>query len=299
MEEKWQGKSKGGVLGYKIFVFFLNTFGLGFCYFFLRFVAAYYFLFSPTRKHVYNYFKQVHKYTSSKARRYVYKTYYVFGQTLLDKVAVFSGAKTNFTIEHEGQEHMKLLRDQKKACILISAHMGNWEVAGNMLEMHDLTFNILLYDNEEQQMKEYMDTVLKNKNYKMITLKEDNDMAFLVDLHKAFSNNEWVVMHGDRFREGAPTLEKDFFGRKAKFPAGPFILAAKFGVPVIFAFAFKETDKHYHFYASPPLEYPRSRNEADTDKVVLELSDKYLAHVKEMVKKYPTQWFNFYDFWES
>jgi predicted LPLAT superfamily acyltransferase len=297
-QEKWQGKSSGGVLGYKIFVFLLNTFGLSFCYFFLCFVALYYFLFSKTKRIVYTYFRGIHQYSRFKSFISVYKSYYVFGQTLLDKFALLSGAKTNFVVQHDGQEYIKDVRDKGRGCILLSAHMGNWEGAGQMLNMHELKFNMLVYDNEEEQMKRYTDAVLKDKKINFIGIR-DNDMSYLVELHKVFNNQEWLVMHGDRYREGAQIIEKVFMGRKAKFPAGPFILAAKFGVPILFAFSFKKSNKRYHFYAKPTMQLNRARNEEDTKKAVDILSDAYIITLEEMVKKYPLQWFNFYDFWEN
>ena len=63
-EVNWEGKTKGGVQGHKFFIFILKTFGLGFAYFFLRIVAFYYFLFDPNRKIVFNYFREIHGYST-------------------------------------------------------------------------------------------------------------------------------------------------------------------------------------------------------------------------------------------
>jgi predicted LPLAT superfamily acyltransferase len=106
-------------------------------------------------------------------------------------------------------------------------------------------------------------------------------------------------MHGDRFRVGSPTIEKIFLGRKTKFPAGPFILAAKFGVPVLFSFCIKENNKVYKLYAKSGIHLPKSRSEEETQASVNLLSDNYIQNLEEMVKKYPLQWFNFYDFWDN
>ena len=209
-QQKWQGKSSGGVLGYKIFVFLLNTLGLSFSYFFLRFIALFYFLFSKSNKTTYLYFKNAHGYSTFKAIISVYKNYYVFGQTLLDKFALLSGVKTNFIVKREGQENLINIHNQKRGCLLISAHMGNWEIAGQLLNTYDnLKFNMLVYDNEAEQMKKYMDSILKEKRINLIGIR-DNDISYLVELHKAFGKQEWLVMHGDRFRAGSPTIEKIF-----------------------------------------------------------------------------------------
>lgn len=294
---KWEGKTRGGLSGHKIFVFILNTFGLQIAYFFLRFVA-FYFLFTSSTKTALKYFREIQRYKGFKAYRATYQNYFLFGQILLDKVALLSGVKTNFTIEHEGHvENLDSLKSNGKGSILLSAHIGNWEIAGQMLDSLDTKFNVLMYDNEAEKMKEYMSKVMGKKSFNVIAIR-DGDMGHLIELHKAFSNNELVVMHGDRFLPGTATIEKNFMGKPAKFPAGPFIMAAKFGVPVTLVFAVKETPTHYHFFARKPIEVKRARTKEDTELAVQAGSDAYVKELEFMLKRYPTQWFNFYDFWK-
>ncbi len=295
--KKWEGKTKGGVKGHQFFVFILNFFGLQIAYLFLRFVAFYFFVTAKSTKTSLKYFREILGYSGWKAYRATYQNYYVFGQTLLDKVALLAGMRNKFTVIHEGHDDsLVYLKNLSKGSILLSAHLGNWEIAGQMLEILDTKFNILIYDNEAEKMKAYMGDVMKKKNFKIIPIK-DGEMGHLVELHAAFRNNEWVVMHGDRYLPGAPVIEKTFMGRKAKFPAGPFIMAAKFGVPVTLVFAVKETSSQYHFFAKKPIEVKRARTEQEVEQAVKDISDKYVSELEQMVKRYPTQWFNFYDFW--
>lgn len=295
-QAKWAGRSKGTVLGHKIFVFILNTLGLQPAYVILRFVAFYYFLFSSTNRYPYFLYRHILKFSRTKAFFKVYSNYYAFGQTLLDKTALLSGVKTKFTVDHEGGINLDRIAARGKGGILISAHVGNWEIAGQLLNRLNTTFNILMYENERENLKKYMDNVQKEKNVNIIAIK-DGEMGHLIELHNAFNRNELVVLHGDRFREGTKTIEMDFLGRKALFPAGPFIMAAKFGVPVSVVFAMKETSSHYHFFAGDPIEMKRTRTEEQTDKAVEELMKQYLSEVEDKVKRYPEQWFNYYPFW--
>jgi len=145
-------------------------------------------------------------------------------------------------------------------------------------------------------MKHYESKTLAEKNFNVIAI-HNNDMSHIIQLHKAFQNKEILVMHGDRFLDGAETITKDFMGRKAKFPAGPFILASKFSVPLTVVFSMKEGFKKYHFYAFPAIEVARGRTKEELQKAVTEASDVYVTYLEQMVKKYPEQWFNFYDFW--
>jgi predicted LPLAT superfamily acyltransferase len=296
---EWNGKTNASLLGVRIFVFILNHLGLKIAYFFLRFVALYYFLFAfRSNKNLYFYFHQVLKYKKFTAWLKMYKNYYVFGQTILDKVALLAGVKTKFTINHDGGTNLDKLAENGKGGILISAHLGNWEIAGQLLNRLGTNFNILMYENEKENIKKFMDEVEKKKNIKIIAIKDD-DMGHIIELHNAFTNNELVVMHGDRFRQNAQTAEAQFLGKTAKFPAGPFILAARFGVPISIVFAVKETASHYHFFASDPIEVKRSRTADQTASAVQSLLGRYIAEVEAMVYKYPEQWFNYFPFWKE
>ena len=55
----------------------------------------------------------------------------------------------------------------------------------------------------------------------------------------------------------------------------------------------KEGLKHYHFYASPGKIYPRGRSG------IPEVVDDYTRKVEGMIKKYPLQWHNYFEFWEE
>jgi predicted LPLAT superfamily acyltransferase len=295
-EKNWQGRSRGGTLGHRIFVFILKTFGLRTAYFFLRFVAFYFFLFAKSTRTSLKYFREIHGYKGFKAYLATYRNYYLFGQVLIDKVAMLSGS-TAFEIEHEGHEqHLAHLREGTRGSILLSAHIGNWEIAGQKLDKLQTKFNVLMFDNEIESMKNYMDKVMEERKFNIIPIRE-NDMSHLVQLHKVFSNREILVMHGDRFLPGAETLTLNFMGRPAKFPAGPFIMASKFGVPITVVFSVKEGTKKYHFFARKAIEVRRARTRHELEVAINEAAGEYIHYLEEMLRRYPLQWFNFYDFW--
>ncbi len=293
---KWDGQSQAKVSGFKIFVFILNTFGLNPAYFVLRFVAFYYFLFSKPNKYIRDYFIKAHGYSNLKARMAVYKNNFLLGQTIIDKVAVMAGAKNAFRVHHKNKEALDEIAAIGKGAILVSAHIGNWEVAGQGLNRLGTSFNILMYSNEKEEVKQYMDGVMKEKKINIIAINEETK-SHIIELHKAFSNNELVVMHGDRYREGAKTLTADFFGRPARFPAGPFIMAAKFGVPLCIVFAVK-TKHNYQFSTEKIIQVDRVRGEEQLDKVCHDMLKQYVEEVEKMAKAFPHQWFNYYDFWK-
>ena len=87
MAAEWQGKSRGTVFGYKIFVFCMKTFGIGSAYFILYFVALYFCFFAgDSTKASYYYFRKRRKNSKTQSFLNIYKSYYVFGQTIIDKI---------------------------------------------------------------------------------------------------------------------------------------------------------------------------------------------------------------------
>lgn len=95
----------------------------------------------------------------------------------------------------------------------------------------------------------------------------------------------------DRFLPGNPTLLADFLGAPARFPEGPFLLSLKFGVPVTFVFAFKETATHYRLSATPGRVF--NTRQGDT---VHTIAADFIASLEAKLRHYPAQWFNYYDF---
>jgi predicted LPLAT superfamily acyltransferase len=288
----WQGKSKGTPLGYRIFVWVLKAFGVLPAYFLLRIVALYYFFFSfKASRNIYSLYRKRLGYSKLRSVRMIYSNYYLLGQSIIDKVVVMSGIKNNFSFEFDGEENLRQIASMKKGGILLSAHVGNWDVAGHLFTRLETPINIVLYDGEHEQIKAYLDGVTGERKINIIVIK--NDLSHIYAISNAFANNELVCMHADRFLPGNKTITANFLGEDARFPMGPFLLAATFKVPVSFVFAIKERNTHYHFFASVIKDYSSFAKE----KLVQEMLHDFKVEMEIKVKQYPEQWFNYYDFW--
>ena len=295
----WNGKSKGSVLGYKIFVFAIEKTGLGAAYFILRFVSFYYFLFSwKTSSCLYYYFRNRLRYNPVKSVLRIYSNYYLVGQTLIDKIAVLAGYKTKFAYTIEGAEHLMQIVNGNKGGILISAHVGNWELAGHMLRGIAAKVNIVMYEGEHTAIKKYMDSITKEKNFNLIIV-NDKGLNHIYEINAALENKELVCMHGDRFVKGSKTTLCDFLGEQAFFPVGPFLLATQLQVPVSFVFSLKKSASHYFLHASPLVLCPATISRQQRDTEALSILKLYVQSLEKIIYKYPNQWFNYYHFWKT
>lgn len=288
---QWQGKSGGTLLGYKIFIFFIQKIGVKSAYFVLYFVALYYYLFArKSNKAIFSYFRNRMGFSWIKAKISVYKSYLTFGKTLIDKVAINAGLRNKFTYEFDGIETLQKLLADKKGGILISAHIGNFEVAEKFFADidFDMQINVITTDMERNEIKEYLESVSEKSALKNIIIKDD--MSHIFEINAALSNNELICFTGDRFFDGNKTLETNFLGKKAQFPLGPFLIASRLKVPVVFVYVMKEPNLHYHLYARQAQVKHRDAQH---------LLETYATNLESMLEKYPLQWFNYFDFWKK
>ena len=292
----WSGKSRGGKFGYIFFIFLIKKTSLGFVYFFIRFVA-FYFLFASDKTSSIFYFKNILNYSKIKTYVSIYKNYFLLGQVLVDKIIVLSKIKQPFSYDFQGEEFLREMVAQKKGGLLVGAHIGNWEVAGQLLERLDVKVNIVMYEAEHEKIKELLknNNVINNSN--IIPIK--NDFSHLFKIKEAFNKNELVVMHGDRFLPGTNTINMEFMGKTAAFPTGPLYLASKNNTPVSYVYALKETSKHYHFYATKPKTYSYPAKIKTRKQELKKMLQDYINSLEIALKKYPLQWFNYYPFWEE
>lgn len=291
----WQGKTRGGKLGYLFFIQVLKFPGIRFAYFFLHFVSIYFVLFvSKARKPILSYFVNAHNYSKLKAVKSTFSNFYIFGQVIIDKVALMAGFSKKFTFNFDGEEHIQHMAENEGG-LLIGAHVGNWEIAGHLLKRINTKVHIVMLQAEHEKIKEMLDDVMAEKKMNIISIQED--FSHLFKIKEALQKNEIVAIHGDRFLPGTNTAKRKFFGKDAEFPLGPFLLAVKYKKPVSFVNAFKESSTHYHFFATKPINKIAEATVKGRNNATIELLDSYIATLENMLKKYPKQWFNYYYFW--
>lgn len=286
---QWEGKSRGTPLGYKIFVVLLGSAGLIPAYLLLVFVVFYYFLFSPdTTRNSYRFFRVHLSYSRIRSLIMVYWDYFMLGQSIIDKVAVMAGLSKKFSYTSNGGENLSEMAQKRRGGIMLGAHLGNWEIAGHFVTKYDSVVNILMFDGEHEKIKNYIESVTGAPKFRIIPVKSDLSHVYLVS--EALSRGELICMHADRFMPGSRTISVPFLGESARFPQGPFQLVRAMKAPFTYVYGVKTSATHYDFYARPLREVS---DFADMEAMVTD----YAKDLESVVRKYPGQWFNYYDFW--
>ncbi len=284
---KWTGKSFGSTFGYQFIYYFYKVFGLKATYGFIYLLCQYYYWFTTGPKNTLGQFYQKARQVNKKqALKLVARNFYMLGQCLIDRIAVRSQSMP-FQLEYDGIEHIQNMLNEGKGGLLISSHIGNWELAGHLLGNElQATIHILLYDNEIQHVRTFWKNKAGAQQFNIIPIKDD--LSHIFEIRKVIRKNELICLHGDRFLPGANTLKLPFMNHQAYFPEGPFKLAHQLKLPVCFVYTAKKDAFSYYFRSSPAV----IRQNLE------ELAHAYVESLEDIFKRFPAQWFNYHSFFE-
>jgi predicted LPLAT superfamily acyltransferase len=292
MEQKqWAGSTYGSGWMHRCLIRSLRFIDVRFLYLFSAiFVIPVCLVLNESRKTAYHYFRRILGYGRCKAAWSVYVNHCLFGQVVIDKFAMYAGKR--FDVEVDGMQYFNELASRDEGFLHLSSHIGNYEIAGYTLVSERKTINAVVYAHEKATVMENRNNMFVKTNIKMITLKED--MSHLFEIDEAVCGGDIVSFPTDRFMGQAKCVECDFLGRPAKFPQGPFSVAAMRGLDVLAVNVMKTGAKKYHIYVTP-LHYDKQQPRKEQ---IRQLSQAYVAELEKRVLQYPTQWYNFFDFWK-
>ena len=242
-----------------------------------------------SRTTAYRYFRQRLGYGCLRASWYTYVNHCLFAQVVVDRFAVFAGKR--FMLDIDGYEYFQQLELETKGFVILSSHIGCYEVAGYSLISKSKRFNALVFGGEKATVMKGRQEALSEHNIRMIPVREDMSHLFIVN--EALSNNEIMSMPADRIVGSAKVVEVNFFGETASLPAGPFSVATMNGFDALAVNVMKISAKRYKVYVTR-LSYD---TQAPRKQQMQQLANCYVEELERRVRQYPSQWFNFYDFW--
>lgn len=259
-------------------------------YCFMALIVPFYMLFNHKGYiSIYRFFRRRLGFGPLKSFCKVYANHFRFGQVIIDRYAAYAGKKFSYTID--GNELFLKLMESDGGFVQLSSHAGSFEMVGYGLTSDLKRINGLLFAGESQVMKDFRRSILASHNIGLIEV--DGTMSHIFAMNAALDRGEIVSMTGDRLLGSPKALKCMFMGAEAKFPMGPFALAVQKEVPMLAMFAMRENARSYKVFVrriESDAELPlRARMTA--------MAQRFAAELEEIVKQYPTQWFNYYDFW--
>lgn len=291
MAQEWNGQSRGGRIGNEIFIFLIRKCGLGAAYVLLAFVCVYFIPFAPkATASVWKYARKILGYGRWKSAVFLYRNYFAFGQSLIDKVAIASGLGDRFSYDYEDGYRPDELFKEGKGLVVIGAHFGGWAAGMRFYDGSGVPIHLVMFDNEAEEVRKATRGI-GNEGFDVIPV-NGSGMDHVFSIMAALQRGETVCFQGDRYMNGEHILPGKLLGHDADFPSGPFLIAAKMRMPVLFYFVVRERGRRFKFVFK---EMQTVENEKITPDKVL---GGYLKALEDVLGRHPEQWYNYYDYWK-
>lgn len=290
-DKEWSGNTFGNGFMHKWLIRILRHSDVRIWYAFSAvFIIPFCMIFVPGVRAVWHYFRHRQKYGRWKSLRMTYVNLVLFAQVVIDKFAMYAGKKMKLKVENYGL--FKQLAAQEDGFVMLSAHIGNYELADYELVSDRKPFNALVYAQEKEAVMKGRKSLFSGNNIRMIPITAD--MSYLFKIDHALAGGEIVSIPADRVFGSTKTVEVDFLGGKALLPFGPFSVPAMRGLNVIAVNVMKTSITGYTAYVTR-LDYDK---QASRKQQVRQLADGYAKELERMLGLYPAQWYNYFEFWK-
>lgn len=289
---EWNGRTDGTPFMQKALIVLFKVVPLEVMYGVMALVIPFYMLFNHKGYlAMYHFFRQRLGMGWLGAVWHVYLNHFAFGQVVLDRFATYAGVRFKLTID--GNENYLRLNAGEKGFMMLSSHVGNYEQAGYVLKSDHKQFYALVYAGESDTVMKGRKGQFANSNIHMIAVQADMSHLFL--LNSLLDEGNIVSMPADRCFGSAKSVGCRFFGAEAQFPLGPFATAVQKEVPALAVMVMKEGTRRYRAFVRPvecDTTLPRRQQ-------MTAMAQNFATTLEEIVRRYPHQWYNYYEFWNG
>jgi len=193
-----------------------------------------------------------------------------------------------------GLEHLENARARGKGAVLVTGHLGNWELGGLLLARRGFPITVVTLEEPSSELTRWRDRLRQRFGIKTITVGSGHDFAF-VEMLQALRRNELLAMLVDRPYAGSG-MPVDFCGPRTEFSSAPALLWQHTDAAVVPAFVLQQRGGHYISFASAALEFAHGPE----PRAALKENTQHLAtHFEAIIRQYPEQWFNYVPIWKN
>jgi len=218
----------------------------------------------------------------------IFRTIHVFSWCLTERYEWLT-KPIRQRVTTEGEGHWRKLAEEGRGSLVVTAHLGNWEIGSALPARQESRVVHLVrepeMDPDVQKFFQGLIEGLGDRNY--ITHFASQDPGLALKLREALGRNELVALQGDRPRAGSKTISVKLFDRPYELPRGPFALARVSGCPIIPVFMLREGRFRYRVIINKPI---RIESRAEEEKAAAQLA----KCIETSIRRKPHQWFCFH-----
>ena len=291
-QRRWQGYTHGTPFMQRTLVWLFKVTPLVAIYCLMALVVPFYMLLNHKEYlAIYHFFRRRMGKGALASVWHVYLNHFAFGQVVLDRFASFAGRTFKVTVT--GNEHFLRLCDEPGGVLMLSSHVGCFEMSGYSLHTDKKLLYALVYAGESEVVNQ--GRANRFAHCGVVTVPVRGDLSHLFVLNNALDEGQVVTMPADRILGSSKSVRCRFMGAEAAFPMGPFATAVQKEVPVLAVMVVKVGLRHYEAHVTP-LETDAAVGRRDRAKA---LAQRYAEVLEDEVRQHPHQWYNFFEYWDG
>jgi predicted LPLAT superfamily acyltransferase len=227
---------------------------------------------------------------------------YTFAVTIVDRVLLLAGRGDELDVRPEGVESLHEALDAGRGCMLLGSHLGSFEairVFSRSAPPQYRHLKVVMDRDQNSLMNRMMEEISPDIRDTVIEARQPGP-AIVLEAGEVMRAGGMVAMLADRTWGEEAAVDVDFLGGRARLPVAPLAIAESLDVPVVMVFGLYEGRGRYRLVFEPlpgPAGRPASRRER-RQRLGSRVQD-YADRLAHYARRYPYNWFNFYDFWTA
>ncbi len=218
-----------------------------------------------------------------------------FGSVLVDNVSLgrFDAVALCERLSLEGWSHLEAAESRERGTLVVTAHLGNWEIVGYALALYKGATHVVARPTGNRRLER--DLVRFRERFGNRTIYKRGAARKMLAAIKRHERVAYVIDQRVHPNEG---IETPFFGQTSF--TSPLLagLSLRTGAPVVPMFAYPEPPDRFQVVVHPPIEPPTDAGGSD-ERAVLELTLRYLRVIEDAIRQRPEMWLWMHERWRK
>lgn len=226
------------------------------------------------------------------ARHIVRRSYLNLGRSAAEFVRLpkFISSLDSFVTVH-GEENLRRAYEKGNGVILITGHIGNWEIAAASIARMGYPMNAIGAEQRDERITDMIIEYRKKCNVSTIS-KGFSLKAAMTCLRKG---EVLAILIDQDVRDKG--IIAPFLGLPASTPYGPIKMSLKYECPMVPVFIIRRVDGvHHDLYFLPPFEDSNSEKFGENLAKAVTICNNSIS---SWISQYPDQWMWLYPRWAS
>jgi predicted LPLAT superfamily acyltransferase len=225
----------------------------------------------------------------------IYRNILAFASTIHDRIYLLNDRYNIFNIRETGVDQLHASLAGNNGLFLFGSHLGSFEILRSHARNTPYLVSIAMYPDNARQLNSTLSAINPKAMQDIISLGQIDSM---LEIHRKLKEGAMVGLLADRAVGPDQFITLPFLGSPARFPTGPFRMAAMLKHPVYFMSGLYRGGNRYDMHFELLTDYSE-HSPTDRDAAVRDVLVKYVTALEHHCKSAPYNWFNFFDFWKA